>query len=83
MNDRKSEHATSFLLGNEAIALAALEAGIHFAYAGNVPGHPSENTICPGCGHVLIKRDGYYIEKNTIRHGQCPKCKRKIAGRWN
>jgi indolepyruvate ferredoxin oxidoreductase alpha subunit len=43
MNDGKSQHATSFLLGNEAIARAALEAGIHFA--SGYPGTPSSEII--------------------------------------
>lgn len=60
----------------------AKDAGIHYAYAGNVPGHPFEDTLCPGCGGLLIKRDGYFIEKNSIKSGKCPKCHRAIAGRW-
>ena len=60
----------------------ARDAGIHFAYAGNVPGHPRENTHCPGCGRVLIARDGYFIENNSIKNGRCPVCRHKIAGRW-
>jgi indolepyruvate ferredoxin oxidoreductase alpha subunit len=43
MNDEKSQNATSFLLGNEAIARAALEAGIHFA--SGYPGTPSSEII--------------------------------------
>ena len=60
----------------------ALDAGLHFAYAGNVPGHPGENTYCPGCGKTLIKRDGYFIDSNVIRDGRCPYCKTKVAGTW-
>jgi len=43
MNNGKSQEATSFLLGNEAIARAALEAGIHFA--SGYPGTPSSEII--------------------------------------
>ncbi len=60
----------------------ALDAGLHFAYAGNVPGHPGENTYCPGCGKTLIKRDGYFIDSNVIKDGRCPYCKTKVAGYW-
>ncbi|MCP4606611.1 MAG: AmmeMemoRadiSam system radical SAM enzyme [Proteobacteria bacterium] len=60
----------------------AVDAGLHFAYAGNVPGHPGENTNCPACGKTLIKRDGYFIEKNQIKDGGCPFCNAKIAGVW-
>jgi pyruvate formate lyase activating enzyme len=60
----------------------ALDAGIHHAYAGNVPGHPGENTYCPGCGETLIRRDGYFIEQNRIEGGKCPDCKTAIRGVW-
>ena len=43
MNNGKSQDVTSFLLGNEAIARAALEAGIHFA--SGYPGTPSSEII--------------------------------------
>lgn len=36
--------------------------GMQYAYVGNVAGHPRENTYCPKCGEVAIKRTGYYIE---------------------
>ncbi len=58
----------------------AMNAGIHFAYAGNVPGHPSENTYCPKCKELLIKRDGYHIEENRIKASKCPKCKSQVPG---
>ncbi len=60
----------------------ALDAGIHFAYAGNVPRHPGENTFCSKCGELLIERDGYHIVKNRIKDGGCPACKTKTAGIW-
>jgi pyruvate formate lyase activating enzyme len=61
----------------------ALDAGIHFAYAGNVPGHPGENTYCPSCGATLIERAGYTIVRNDVGSGACPKCGAKIPGRWS
>jgi pyruvate formate lyase activating enzyme len=60
----------------------ALDAGVHFAYAGNVPGHPGENTYCPSCREILIRRDGYFVEQNRIEGGKCPDCKTSIAGVW-
>jgi indolepyruvate ferredoxin oxidoreductase alpha subunit len=43
MNDGKSKNGTSFLLGNEAIARAALEAGVRFV--SGYPGTPSSEII--------------------------------------
>ena len=51
----------------------AKEEGLRYAYIGNVPGHPAENTYCVGCGEVLIDRSGYELgaynldEKNRCR----------------
>jgi pyruvate formate lyase activating enzyme len=30
--------------------------GLKYVYCGNVPGHKFENTYCPDCGTILIKR---------------------------
>jgi pyruvate formate lyase activating enzyme len=58
--------------------------GLHFVYAGNIPGAVGrwENTYCPGCGGLLIERHGYRILENRIRAGCCPDCARAIAGFW-
>jgi pyruvate formate lyase activating enzyme len=61
------------------------EAGLHYVYAGNLPGSvdPYEDTFCPNCGDVLIKRLGYVIlDYNITVDGACPKCKTAIAGVW-
>ena len=58
------------------------EAGLNYVYLGNVPGHPGENTVCPGCGEILIRRVGFRVITNDLVKGACPKCKRKIPGVW-
>jgi len=60
----------------------AMDAGIHYVYAGNVPGHPGENTYCHSCREMLIQRVGFSIVKNIIKDGKCPKCGAKIPGVW-
>ncbi len=62
---------------------AARAEGLHFAYLGNVPGHPGENTVCPGCGATLIKRVGFQVLENRLKKGACPDCSRKIPGVWS
>ena len=59
-----------------------LESGIHFVYTGNVPGDPGENTYCPNCGELLIKRVGFSVLETKLDDGQCPKCRHVIAGVW-
>jgi pyruvate formate lyase activating enzyme len=66
----------------DAARSAALAAGLHFVYVGNVPGHPSESTFCPGCGALLIERQGYTVLRNLLVHGACPACGRPIPGVW-
>ena len=61
---------------------AAIGSGIQFAYIGNVPGHPGENTYCPKCRKLLIMRSGYNVLENTLKNGKCPDCATKIGGIW-
>ncbi len=61
------------------------EAGLNYVYAGNLPGRVGslEDTHCPGCGKVLIRRRGYWILENVIdEKGVCPQCGKAIAGVW-
>lgn len=61
----------------------ALDAGINYPFAGNVPrGHPGENTICPECGRIVIKRRGFYVVENNLNNGKCNNCGNAIAGVW-
>lgn len=55
-------------------------AGLRYVYEGNVPGEGGENTWCPACAALLIKRFGYTIESNRIHNGACPDCGNLIAG---
>ena len=57
-----------------------IAAGLHYVYEGNVPGDGGENTLCPSCSTILIKRYGYAIETNRIDKGLCPDCGAGIAG---
>jgi pyruvate formate lyase activating enzyme len=61
----------------------AIGEGLKFVYLGNVPGHPGENTYCPDCGEVLIRRLGMAMVKNRLHGGACPDCGRAIPGIWS
>ena len=58
------------------------EAGLQFVYVGNVAGHPSGNTVCPGCGALIIERRGLAVARNRLEYERCPECGTKIAGVW-
>ena len=61
------------------------EAGLHYVYAGNLPGRVDEyeTTFCPKCNTALVKRTGYSIHQVSITpQGTCPQCGTTIAGVW-
>ncbi|MCC7207262.1 MAG: AmmeMemoRadiSam system radical SAM enzyme [Anaerolineae bacterium] len=62
------------------------EAGLHFVYAGNIPGRVGEweHTYCPSCGEPAIKRYGFMVLEDRLsgNGGRCPKCGAPIPGLW-
>ena len=40
----------------------AKQEGLTYAYIGNVPGHPLEDTYCPECKSVVVGRYGFSID---------------------
>ncbi len=54
---------------------ASREAGLNYVYLGNLPGHKYENTYCPRCRELLIKRFSFDIVKwNITEDMKCPRC---------
>ena len=54
--------------------------GLNYVYIGNVPGHPYENTYCPRCNALLIKRYGFDVVSYRITvDNKCPECGESIA----
>lgn len=61
-------------------------AGLRYVYAGNLPGQVGdrENTFCPECNQLLIRRIGFRVLRNRITaEGQCPDCGTRIPGVWS
>ncbi len=67
----------------EKAAKIAKGCGLKYVYLGNVPGHPWENTYCPRCSRLLIKRVGIAMTENYLKNGRCPFCGEKISGIFN
>ena len=61
----------------------AFEEGIKYAYIGNVPGHEGENTYCPNCKKMIIKRQGFTILEHNVVDSKCRFCQESIDGIWN
>jgi pyruvate formate lyase activating enzyme len=48
--------------------------GLRFVYAGNVPGHDSENTRCYACGKTAVRRFGYEADTAGLAGSRCRFC---------
>lgn len=57
-----------------------IKAGLKYVYSGNVWGDEGENTFCPGCNKLIIKRIGFEILENNVVDSLCKFCKTKIYG---
>lgn len=64
---------TSAAFLEQACALGEA-AGLKYIYSGNVPGHPSESTHCPGCRRLLVERVGFRVTRNELHRPECPDC---------
>jgi pyruvate formate lyase activating enzyme len=58
----------------ERIYQTAKHAGILYSYLGNIINGNYENTICPKCGNLCIKRIGYSVSIHGLTDGKCAKC---------
>ena len=59
----------------------AKETGLSYVYIGNTDEKDAENTYCPNCNELLIKRNRFAIEKNVFENSKkpnCPNCNHKI-----
>ncbi len=81
MSDTENTPAQTLLRAAEI----GREAGLHYVYAGNLPGRVDEyeDTFCPTCNTPLVRRSGYFIRQNRLTaQGICPQCGTKVAGIW-
>jgi len=58
----------------EKIYETARKEGILFTYLGNVVAGNYENTFCPNCGEVCIKRNGFNVKKSGLKEKRCRFC---------
>jgi pyruvate formate lyase activating enzyme len=61
--------------------------GLDFVYIGNAAVPDGNDTRCPDCGALLIRRAGLQalnqIARNDMRGGRCSRCWRKVPGVWD
>jgi len=69
----------------ERAAEIGKEAGLHYVYAGNLPGRLAEyeHTNCHYCNYRLIERYGFIVmDYRLTAQGTCPQCGTQIPGLW-
>ncbi|MBN1883055.1 MAG: AmmeMemoRadiSam system radical SAM enzyme [Deltaproteobacteria bacterium] len=67
----------------ESVRERGLAEGLRYVYIGNVPGHSAENTYCPSCGSLIIRRRMMEVLENHLENGACPQCHAPIPGRFD
>ncbi|HEX7374194.1 MAG TPA: AmmeMemoRadiSam system radical SAM enzyme [Steroidobacteraceae bacterium] len=59
----------------------AMANGLRYVYTGNVHDTQGGSTWCPGCGALLIERDGYRIGRWGLdERGACAACGERVPG---
>ncbi|MBN2611938.1 MAG: AmmeMemoRadiSam system radical SAM enzyme [Bacteroidales bacterium] len=54
---------------------------LRYVYVGNIHMKDFQDTKCPTCGRLLIKRTGYFIDTEGIdKEGKCKYCGEKVIG---
>ncbi len=66
----------------EEVWTIAREEGVRYAYVGNLPGHPGNNTFCHGCNEQIITRQGFWVTACHVVKGKCEFCGTPIPGVW-
>jgi pyruvate formate lyase activating enzyme len=50
---------------------------LYYVYVGNIQIEGTEDTYCPECSNILVKRTGYHTTIVGINKGKCSNCGRK------
>ncbi|MEJ2470740.1 MAG: AmmeMemoRadiSam system radical SAM enzyme [Desulfuromonadales bacterium] len=56
------------------------QAGLRYVYLGNVDGPGGGDTLCPGCGQTVIRRDRLRYTDKQLQGNRCRFCQHEIAG---
>jgi len=58
----------------ERAALRGTQAGLQFVYVGNIADHAGQNTVCPSCHRLVVRRSGPAVEDLALRGSNCDMC---------
>ena len=79
---RMAQHAPTPVEALERARRIGRDVGLSYVYLGNVPGE-GEETHCPSCGGVVVRRRGYFVWENRLSGGTCPTCGAPVDGVWD
>lgn len=51
-----------------------LETGLNYVYVGNTLIDDADDTVCPECGEVVVKRLGYSTNTVSLNGDKCARC---------
>lgn len=52
--------------------------GLKYVYIGNIGF--DNNTHCPKCNEIVLKRNRFEVLENSVKNGKCPKCNYELEG---
>jgi pyruvate formate lyase activating enzyme len=56
-----------------------IDAGLNYVYLGNLDKPGYEDTYCPNCGKLVIKRVAFRVTENKLMGNKCGSCGAKLA----
>ncbi|MBW3003063.1 AmmeMemoRadiSam system radical SAM enzyme [Candidatus Woesearchaeota archaeon] len=59
----------------------AKSSGLEYVYLGNLVVDDEDDTFCPKCGNLVIKRERYVAVENNLKNGKC-QCGNDVPGVW-
>lgn len=62
----------------EELRQMAMALGLHYVYIGNIHTREGNNTYCPSCGTLLVRRSWHKVHEIHLQSGCCPNCKQRI-----
>jgi pyruvate formate lyase activating enzyme len=76
MQDRPPTPVSTLLLAREL----GREAGLHYVYLGNASVPGAGDTVCPGCGQKVIRRERLQFIATELAGNSCNRCQARIPG---
>ena len=55
-----------------------MERGLSFVYVGNTLSDDADDTVCPECGSVAVRRLGYLVDVVGLGGTRCASCGRDM-----